>query len=135
VAVVIDASMALAWCIESESTDASIAALDRLQSERGFVPTIWSFEVANALLVAERRGRLSGTEIERAFQLLLELPISVGERTLSDALATVLPLARRASLSVYDASYLDLAAREGLPLATLDERMRAAARRLGVPLV
>ena len=132
--MVVDASVALAWCIEAESTADSVALLDRLRTERGVVPSIWPFEVANALLIAERRGRLRPAHLERAIRLVLALPITVAERPLPDTIGAVLPLAREQSLSVYDASYLDVALREGGALATLDGRLRRAAERVGVAL-
>lgn len=133
--IVVDASIAIAWCVESESTDATIALLDRLRADEGVVPPGWPLEVANALLVGGRRGRLIPVQTECALRLLHGLPIVQVERPLHDALDMAMGLGRREALSAYDASYLDLAIRLGFPLATLDGRLRAAARRIGVALV
>ena len=132
--MVVDASVAIAWCIEAESTDVSVAMLDRLQDYEGVVPAIWPPEVANALLAAERRGRLTPALTEQALQRLTDLPIAVVDRPLPDAFGMVLALARQEFLSAYDASYLSLAMQQGCSLVTLDRRMRAAAERLGIPL-
>lgn len=84
---------------------------------------------------AERRGRLTAAEVARIRELVLALPIEVVTDHVPRVLTEVLALARHHGLSVYDASTLDLAMREGLPLATLDERLAEAARRCGVPLL
>ncbi len=130
---VLDASVALAWCFVDETTAETEAILDRLADDAAIVPPLWEFEVANALLVAERRGRLSEFQTARFVELLARLPIHV-DMTSSD-MAKLLALGRQHELSAYDSSYLVLAERDGIPLATRDERHRSAATRAGVPLV
>jgi predicted nucleic acid-binding protein len=132
---VVDASIALAWHFEDEVSEYADRILDRLREDRAAAPSIWPSEVANALLVAERRGRLSPARVARAVELLLELPVSIHDTAADLALGPVLDLARTHGLSAYDAAYLELAMREGLPLATQDEALRAAAQRVGVPLM
>jgi predicted nucleic acid-binding protein len=132
---VVDASIALAWHFEDEVSEYADRILDRLREDRAAAPSIWPLEVANALLVAERRGRLSPARVARAVELLLELPVSIHDTAADLALGPVLDLARTHGLSAYDAAYLELAMREGLPLATQDEALRAAAQRVGVPLM
>lgn len=130
---VIDASVAMAWCFEDEVTDDTEAVLDRLRSEQAIVPAIWPLEVANVLLVAERRGRISEAQINRFIRLLGQLPIKRDDA--GSDLAGVVATGRVHGLSSYDASYLLLAERAGLPLATLDARLGGAATQAGVPLL
>ena len=132
---VIDASVALAWHFEDEPSAYADQVLERLREDRSLVPSVWPLEIANALAVAERRGRLTSARVARAVELYLELPISPQDIGAPLALGPVLDLARAQGLSAYDAAYLELAMREGLPLATQDARLRAAASRVGVPLV
>lgn len=132
---VVDASLALAWHFEDEVSEYADRVLERLREDRAVVPSIWPLEVANGLLVAERRGRLSHARLARAVELFQELPIFVFEVGAQVALGSVLELGRVHGLSAYDAAYLELAMREGLPLATQDDALRLAAERAGVPLV
>jgi len=132
---IIDASVALAWHFEDESSEYADRVLERLREDRVAVPSIWPLEVANALLIAERRGRLSPAKVAQAIEVTLEVPIYIHEVPAEMAFGPVLDLARAQGLSAYDAAYLELAMREGLPLATQDEALRAAAQRVGVPLV
>jgi predicted nucleic acid-binding protein len=130
---VLDASVALAWCFEDETTAGTEAVLDRLASEPAVVPGLWELEITNALLVVERRGRLAEAQTTRFVSLLASLPINV-EVSVPD-MTTLLAMSRQHGLSSYDATYLVLAERDGYPLATLDEKLVAAARKAGVSLV
>lgn len=132
---VVDASVALAWCFGDEASDAADAALDALAEEGASAPAIWPFEVANALRTAERRGRLDLSDVGRIRSLLLALPIAVESVDLAAALGEVAEVARTLDLTAYDAAYLALAARRGLPIATVDDRLRRAAVVAGIPLV
>ncbi|MGC2200334.1 MAG: type II toxin-antitoxin system VapC family toxin [Stellaceae bacterium] len=132
---VIDASVALAWCFAEESTAATRALLDRFVDERAEVPSLWYLEVANTLVVGERRGRITPARTVEFIALIGGLPIAVDEQTAGLALSTVLDLARSQDLSAYDASYLELAMRRGVPLATKDDALANAARRVGVSLL
>ena len=132
---VMDASLALAWHFEDEASQYADRVLDRLREDRAVVPSIWPLEVANGLLSAERRGRLSLAGVARAAELFQELPIFVLEVGAQLALGPVLGLSWAHGLSAYDSAYLELAMREGLPLATQDEALRAAAESAGVSLV
>jgi len=134
-AFVLDASVALAWHFEDEASAYADRVLERLREDDALVPAIWPLEVAKGLLAAERRSRLSPADVAAAQGVLSDLPISVHTATLAEALGPVLALARAQGLSAYDAAYLDLAMREGLPLATQDDDLRAAAARVGVALV
>jgi len=130
--LVIDASVALAWCFEDETNEFADQVLERLVETAGIVPLIWPLEVGNALIGAERRGRLSQAESERFLELLRSLPIRIEPVSLTYLFGDVIGLAREQNLSTYDAAYLDLAMRSGLPLATLDTALHEAAIRCGV---
>jgi len=129
---VIDASVVLAWCFEDEASPYADAVLERLAQAEALAPIIWPLEVGNALVVSERRGRITPAETVRFLNLLRQLPIIVEGETPPRMFGEILSLAREQGLSAYDAAYLDLAMRAGAPLATLDEALRQAARRCGV---
>ena len=130
---VLDASVTLAWCFPEESTADTEAILDLLaDGAEAIAPAIWPFEVANALLVGERRKRVTVALVTSALRHIAELPISVDPVRVDHAFEPVLSFARQQQLTEYDAAYLELAVRESLPLATLDDRLRRAARRAGI---
>ena len=132
---VLDASSALAWCFDGEATPASDALLDRTEAEDVAVPSIWPLEIANALAIAERRHRISPAQIAEYLALLDGLTLTIDPPSLKRAFVEIRGLARSESLSAYDAAYLDLAMREGLPLATRDQALLDAAHRLGVAVI
>ena len=133
---VLDASVAVAWCFEDETTTFTESVLRLLSAgAEAVVPSIWPLEIANALLIAERRKRIV---MARSTELLLQiagLPISVLSIDSKQAFEQILFLARQQNLTEYDAAYLDLALRQGLPLATLDAELRRSAKAIGVQLV
>jgi predicted nucleic acid-binding protein len=122
---VLDASIALCWAFEDESDPRADRALERMRTDTAWVPALWWFEVRNALIVCERRGRLSEADTVALLHMLARLRISVDR---SPEGAAVLSLARRHRLTVYDAAYLELAQRQGLEIATLDGALAGAAR-------
>lgn len=132
---ILDASATLPWCFSDEATADSEALLARLRGTKALVPPIWPLEIANTLIVAERRGRLTQAKATHFLGVLRALPIMVDDGGAARAWEFVLQLARETGLSVHDASYLDLAMLRGLPLAALDARLIAAAARLGVALL
>lgn len=132
---VIDNSVVMAWCFEDEASLYADAVLDSLELSTAIVPSIWPLEVGNVLLVAERNRRLSEADSMRFIALLSELPISVEQEPPERMLKEIFALAREYRLSSYDASYLDLAMRKGLSLATLDDGLTAAAEKSRVPIV
>lgn len=132
--IVVDASVALAWCLSDESDELAEAVLERVVTDGGVAPAHWPLEVANGLLAAERRGRLDPADTDRARRLVNDLEIEIVPVELSTASGMVLDTARSAGLSVYDAAYLDLAQYRGLVLATLDADLARAARTAGVPV-
>ncbi|MBW1732289.1 MAG: type II toxin-antitoxin system VapC family toxin [Deltaproteobacteria bacterium] len=133
-AIVLDNSVVMAWCFEDESNQYADQVLDSLQHVRAIVPSIWPLEVGNVLVVAERKERLKRTDCLRFLDLLSRLPIDIEQEGPDRLMREVYLLARDTGLSTYDASYLDLAMRKGLPLATLDKALAEAARDLNVEL-
>ena len=133
--LVVDASLTLAWYFEDERTPAIDALLDRVAQNSAFVPSLWRLEVVNGLQTAVRRRRIDNAYRDNALQQLGLLPIAVDADTGAHAWTTTLGLADRCALTIYDATYLELAQRRALPLATLDRALRSAAQALGVPLL
>ncbi len=133
--LVVDNSVVMTWCFSDETNKYSDAVLDSLETSTAFVPSIWPLEVGNVLLVAERRKRLSEADSTRFIALLTELPIAIEQEEPQRMMTDIPALARKHNISTYDASYLDLAMRKGLPVATLDKGLRKAARRSRVPLL
>lgn len=131
---VVDASVTLSWCFADEGGALAEATLDALHAGEVLVPAIWTLEVANVLLVVERRGRLTQAESEQFLGLLEKLPIHVDMTSAQAISQRILALGRDYRLSSYDAAYLELAMREGLPLATADAALLQAMAALGVPV-
>ncbi|MDQ2784656.1 MAG: type II toxin-antitoxin system VapC family toxin [Chloroflexota bacterium] len=132
---VLDTSVTMAWCFLDQETPETRNLFMRMRTSTALVPMIWPLEVANVLLIGERRQRLTQAHVAQFIQLLRTLAIIVDSGAARDALCPVVGLAREHNLSSYDASYLELAMRQRLPLATHDARLRAAATRAGVRLV
>ncbi len=131
---VLDCSVTMAWCFDDEATPYTDDVRDSLADMRAVVPSIWSLEAANATIVGERRKRLDEARSRRFFVLLQALPIILDEATGSRAVGDIVHLARTYQLSAYDATYLELAIRRGLPLACLDSKLKTAATTAGVAL-
>lgn len=132
---VLDNSVVMAWYFEDEANDFTIAILRKLATGEALVPTIWPLEIANVLLVGERKGRSTEARTSRFVALVEALPIRVDSATSQRAFSGILTLAREQGLTAYDAAYLELAMREGLPLATQDKALRRAAEMCGVELL
>lgn len=130
--LVLDCSIAMTWCFEDEVTEFTDSLLELLVEGSAKVPSIWPLEVANVLAISERKGRTNQAKITQFLQLLGDLPIKVDAKTGEKAFTDVLTLSRTNRLTAYDAAYLELALREGLPVATLDEELKRVARKLGV---
>jgi len=129
--VVVDASIILAGVLEE--TDARIEPTGRhIREEGAFAPALWWFEMRNGLIVSERRKRVTEAMTAQFLSEISSLPISIDR---SPDEVVIITLARRHRLTVYDAAYLELALREGVPLATLDGALAAAARAEGVPVL
>lgn len=129
--LVVDLAAVLALAMEDEAADYAEAVLDEVVRESAAVPAIFWFEVRNVLVVNERRGRIAPRRSDAFLAALSDLPLEVA--ALPSDLA-VLSLAREHRLTVYDASYLDLAGRLGVPLASLDRQLCEAAGAAGVAI-
>jgi predicted nucleic acid-binding protein len=135
VSFVLDSSVALTWCFEDEATAACDALLHRLADAGAHAPSLWPLEVLNALVMAERRGRITSQVFLGRVAWLHALPVALDAQTAEQAWLTTRMLAGQHRLTLYDAAYLELAHRLELPLATLDAELRGAANALGVPLL
>lgn len=132
---ILDASVTLAWCFSDEATPETVTLLNRLESEIAFVPTLWSLEVGNILVNAERYKRITYAQISEFITLLGSINIRVDTETATRGFHEIIILAHAEKLTTYDAAYLELAMRLGLPLATKDKQMRQVATRLGLELI
>jgi predicted nucleic acid-binding protein len=133
--LVLDASATLAWLYPEETTAAVTFAFDTIADDSAWVPGLWRIEVANSLSVSLRRGRITHLRRDESLVDLKLLPIFCDRETNDHAWSRTLELADLHRLTVYDATYLELALRLSLPLATLDEDLRQATQREGVPLL
>jgi predicted nucleic acid-binding protein len=131
---VIDASVVLAWQFKDEANEYADSIVARLRDEEAAAPAIWPLEIANAFLVGIRRARITPQEAAAAIAMVLDLPVAVRSHA-ALVVQNVLEFAQTLDLSAYDASYIYLAKREQLPIATLDGRLRAAATRAGIALL
>ena len=133
-AVVVDASMAFAWILPSQASSTAEALLKRIEAgDQAVVPPLWFLEVANGLLIAERRKTMAAPERRLALERLSALGLTVDEANARVAFDRTSVLAEQFGLSVYDAAYLELAIRRSLPLATRDRALQSAAERSGIP--
>lgn len=129
---VLDCSATVPWVFASEATPATDALLDSLAAgDKAWVPALWHLEVANVLLGALRKGRIDKAGSEKFFATLDLFDIEVDGATTAQAWAKTMALAEGFNLTVYDAAYLELALRRGLPLATLDSALRSAMKKAG----
>jgi predicted nucleic acid-binding protein len=131
---VVDNSVVMTWCFADEANDYADQVLDSLVQVQAVVPAIWPLEVGNVLLVAQRRQRLAPAAVPQFLAMLNQLNIQVEQESPQRMFTEILNLARECQLSTYDASYLDLAMRSGLPIATLDKALRKAALKMEVPI-
>jgi predicted nucleic acid-binding protein len=134
-AIVIDASVAVSWCFEDEASPQGDLILEQVRRHGARVPSLWHLEVANVLRQAERRGRITEAETTVRLELLATLPIIVDSATVLRAWNQTLALARAHVLTPYDAAYVELAARLGLPVASKDHDLIRAATQLGVQVL
>jgi predicted nucleic acid-binding protein len=131
-AFVLDASITMSWAFTDEADDAALKALHRLQTEAACVPSVWWFEIRNVLLVSERRRRISEADAAAFLRFVAGLAIAI-DHAPDDTV--IIALARQCRLTIYDASYLELALRNAIPLATLDRQLATAAQQAGVTLI
>jgi predicted nucleic acid-binding protein len=129
---VLDCSATLPWVFDSEATKATDALLDHVaRGAQAWVPALWHLELGNVLLGAKRRGGIDQAGIEKFLGTLALYDIAVDTDTMTNAWTKTLALAESHGLSFYDAAYLELALRRGLPLATLDSDLATAMKRAG----
>ncbi|MBI5015091.1 MAG: type II toxin-antitoxin system VapC family toxin [Deltaproteobacteria bacterium] len=132
--LVLDCSVSAAWCLKDEANAAADSVLAALAPDGALVPALWAVEMANILVMAERRGRISPGDADRAVELLGQLPLRLDPAG-ADTMRRARTVARENGLTAYDASYLELAMRAGVPLATFDGDLAEAAGRQGVRVV
>ncbi len=131
--IVLDASVTLSWCFPDEQTPAAMRVLDLLKAgDQALVPAFWCSEVLNSLLVGEKKGRISAGQTRVFLDDLAALRPALDDSPLQRVFQDVQALCRQHGLTSYDALYVELAARSGSPLATLDKNQRGAAVALGV---
>jgi predicted nucleic acid-binding protein len=131
---VLDASFTCQWLFRDEASPEGYAALRVIGRDGAVVPVLWFLEITNVLGMAERRGRVSAAGVQDALRLLQSLPLTVDDPPTLTGSETVLDLMRAHRLTGYDATYLELARRRSLPLASKDRDLLAAATALAVPL-
>jgi len=134
-AFVLDSSVALAWYLPRQQTARTDALMHRMADEGALTTALWPIEVASVLLIYERRGQLTTADRMGAIAFYSSAPIELDDQTQTRAWGTAFDLAKAQKLTVYDAGYLELALRCGLPLATLDQALCKAAAALGVPVL
>jgi predicted nucleic acid-binding protein len=135
-AFVLDASITLGWMLDRPvPARASLARRLIIAGEVPVVPILWRHEVSNAVVMSERRGRLTAGQIKTLTADLEEFSDRLEVDPLNVRVSILIETARRTNLTVYDAAYLELAARRRLPLATLDDKLREAARRAALELI
>src|SRR3954447_3585719 len=125
---VLDGSVVLAWYFADESDPFADAVAASLAGATAVVPSLFHLEIANILVVGERRKRSTEAQATAFLASLVALPIVVDDQTGTRAWSNTIALARAHGLSAYDAAYLELAVRESIPIATLDDRLKAAAK-------
>ncbi|MFN0117013.1 MAG: type II toxin-antitoxin system VapC family toxin [Elusimicrobiota bacterium] len=133
--IVVDSSLVLSWCFQDENSDiANRLRRALIKDVILVVPSLWLLEISNVLLVSERKGRISEEKSLQFLSFLKELPINFEIEDMDHAFSSVIGFARKEGLSSYNAAYLELAVRKGLPIATLDQQIQKAATKLGVAL-
>jgi predicted nucleic acid-binding protein len=125
--IVVDASVALAWCYSDERTEAVLHVFKLVATDGAVAPSVWPLEIANSLQVAVRKKRITRPYRDALLVNFRRLAVEIDQQTAVGIWGEVLGLADRHELTVYDASYLELALRLGLPLASLDQNLRRAA--------
>jgi predicted nucleic acid-binding protein len=132
---VVDASLAMAWCFLDEATAVTRSLYEELSETTLVVPAWWYIELTNVLYIAEKNRRIPPDRVAEFIAFVGGLEIEVDGEAPARAFQYLLPLCRAHQLTSYDAMYLDLAGRRKLPLATLDEPLRKAAKKIGVKLL
>lgn len=132
---VLDASVALSWVFPDEKPEYSMRVRERLRTEFAIVPGLWSLELTNIVALSLKKGRITKAGFDEALALFTSIPVIADEATFRAAWGPTLLLAVDYGLTAYDAAYLELAQRRKLPLATLDDDLRKAAKKAKVKLI
>lgn len=132
---VLDCSVTMAWLFEDENTSSTENILNLLESTQAIVPSIWPLEVANVLLIAVKKKRVTPTQASSFIDALTALPIHIDESTSTRAMHSIFTLATQENLTIYDAAYLELAVREKIPLATKDLDLIKACKLLNIKVL
>jgi predicted nucleic acid-binding protein len=132
VTLVLDSSISLAWCFHDEQTPEINSILLSAASQGAHAPILWRFEVANGLVVAQRRKRIQADLRKLLLARLMSLDLELDADGDGRIWSTTVELADLYGLTVYDAAYLELAQRRRVPLATLDAALARAAKAAGV---
>lgn len=133
--LVLDASLTIACLFEDEATEAGLEVLDRVGEHGAWVPALWHLEVANSLRIGVKRGRCDEEFVDQALVRLAELPINIDTETMERAWHETIALAKSDGLTLYDASYLELAIRRGLAIGTCDRALARAAESYGIGIL
>jgi predicted nucleic acid-binding protein len=133
--IILDCSVTISWFIPDEFSKNSLDIRNKISEEGAIVPTIWSLEVGNVLLISERRKRITKEQRKIALYTLNELPIKTDELTFENAWFETIELAEKYNLTLYDACYLELSLRCNSLLATFDNNLKEAAKLAGVSLI
>lgn len=126
--IVLDTSVVISWLSSDEADTYADFAVERAATEKAIVPYLWYYEVFNIIRMQEKRKRITGEEADGMVRDAKALRVIVDSHPIAAAAPQILELARRHDLTVYDAAYLELALRRGLPLATLDKELIIAAQ-------
>jgi predicted nucleic acid-binding protein len=124
----------MTWCFEDKSSSHTDAVLENFVNTKAIVPTIWPLEVANVLLMAQQKKRITELHAASFVEALMTLPITIDPSTSYRAMHSIFLLGKELNLTIYDAAYLELALREKIPLLTLDKGLIKAAKKLQIPL-
>jgi predicted nucleic acid-binding protein len=131
---VLDCSVSAAWCLKDESSMDADRFLDMLEDGEALVPALWPVEMTNVIVSAVRRLRMAPDDARQAIELLQQLPIVI-EQDGADSMVKLYEMASGLGIAAYDASYLEIAKRFRLPLASLDRQQRSAAAKAKVRLL
>ena len=133
--IFLDCSVTASWFIPDEFSKSSFNIRDKIRERGAIVPTIWSLEVGNVLLISERRKRITKEQRQKALYILKDLPIKTDELTFKNAWFETIELAEKYNLTLYDACYLELVLRYNSILATFDNNLKQAAKLAGIVLL
>ena len=132
---VLDCSVTMGWCFEDEASKYTDLVLNCFESSKALVPTLWTLEVTNVLVMAERKKRISSLQSNAFLDVINSLPIEVDSSTPSRAFFSLTAIARKTNLTIYDSAYLEIALRNKIPIATFDKALRKAATHLKIELL